>query len=88
MRRAAGAFPASLQPLASSLYRDQIVHDAIEGIEAERGGDRRPEVRVGVDVVEHAAAVRCFEVLDATDVQTRRADDARGGIDGVCRNLG
>ena len=58
------------------------VDDALERIEAERGGDRRPQVRVGVDVVEDAPAVGRVEVLDAADVQPRCPDDPRRGLDG------
>src|SRR5688572_29526387 len=43
----------------------QKIDDALERIEAERGGHGGPQVRVGVDVVEHAASARGLQVLDA-----------------------
>ena len=65
----------------------EIIDDALERIEAECRGDRRTQVGVRVDVVEHAAAVRRLEVLDAADVEPGGTDDARRRLDGLARHL-
>ena len=57
-------------------------HREDERIEAERRGDRRPQVRVGVDVVEHPAAVVGVEIFDASDIEI-----AARTIRGPCRRL-
>src|SRR5688572_33226916 len=59
----------------------------IEGVEAKRGRHRWTQIRVGVDVVEHAPAIRRLEVLDAADVEPRRVHDAPRCLDGLRRNV-
>ena len=77
----------SAGPLFRELTR-QEVHHPFERIEAERCGHGRPQVGVGVDVVEHAPAVDGLEIFDAADVQVCRSCDPLRRVDGVPGNLG
>ena len=63
------------------------IDDPLEGIEAESRGDRWPQVRVRVDVVEHATAVAAFQILDSADVELRSAHDSLRGLDRVARHV-
>src|SRR4030095_9316033 len=56
------------------------IHNSLERIEAECRGDRRPQIRIGVDVVEDAASIRRLEVLDSPNVELRGPDDLRRGL--------
>jgi hypothetical protein len=60
----------------------QKINDSFERVEPERGSHRRPQVRVGVDVIENAAAIICFQVFDATDVESGRLHDPLRGRHG------
>src|SRR5688572_32348776 len=61
--------------------------DTVEGIEAKCFCDRGAQVRVCVDVVEHAPTVRRFQVLDSADVQPGRAHDRLSYLDSLARHL-
>src|SRR5688572_5288534 len=63
-------------------------NDALEGVEAKRRSNGGTQVRVGVDVVEHAPAVGCLQVLDAADVEPGGVDDSPRGCDSLCGNFG
>src|SRR6185503_14889495 len=67
---------------------DQEIHHPLERIEPECRGDRGTQVRVGVDVVEHAPAVERIEIFDAADVEPRRADNLLRGRHGCAGYLG
>src|SRR3954452_21823336 len=58
-----GQFPKCVSARRAPDLLRQIVHHALERIEAERLRHRGPQVGVGVDVVEDAAAVGGLEVL-------------------------
>src|SRR5438067_10214876 len=75
---------------ASTAYQLTLekIDDALERIEAERGGDRWAQIRVRVDVVEHPPSVLGLEILDAADVQFRGAHDLPRGVHRVARHLG
>ena len=51
---------------------DQEVNDAFERINPPCGGNRGSQVRIGIDVVEDSAAIVCFQVLDAANVEACR----------------
>ena len=72
---------SGLRASASRQLTRQEVDHTFERIEAEGRGNRRPQVGVGVDVVEHAPAVEGLEVFDAADVES----SPRGRSAAPCR---
>ena len=72
--------------VGADLAREEVDH-ALERIETECLRHRRPQVRVGVDVVDHQAAVAGLEVLDAGDVELARRHDALAPGHGLLRHF-
>src|SRR4029450_9395861 len=65
----------------------QVVHHALEWIETKRGGHRRAQVRVGVDVVEHAPATRSVQILDPAHRKSGCLHDPVRGANGIRRDF-
>src|ERR1700730_12650242 len=75
-------------PIARALkLTNQKTDNPLERIEAERGGDRWAQVRVGVDVVEDPPAIVRVQILDSTDVEPGRLDDPSRGLHGFWRHV-
>lgn len=68
--------------------RQEEIHDAFEGIEAEGSGYRRAQIRVCVDIIENEAIVGGLEILDTAHVQASGIKELLAGFDRSCGNFG
>ena len=67
--------------------RQEEIHHAFEGIEAEGSGDRRTEIRVCVDIIENKVLFRGLEILDTAHVHATGIDELPASLDRSCWNL-
>ena len=75
------------EALVGPYFAGKEVDHPLERIEAEGLRHRRAQVGVGVDVVEHEAAVARLEILDAADVELAGRDDPLAPGDGLRRHF-
>ena len=66
----------------------QKIDHTFERIEPERRGNRRPQVRVRVDVVKDPPPVVCFQILDHTYVEPGSPDNPLRRVHGILGHIG